>query len=69
LLKSLYSSTTAAATGTSSSNRHVSSNRVTFEIMAGRVSSAFGIELQRSLNAYADSLASRIDDGELPVTE
>lgn len=55
--------------GPTSSNPAPWRSRVTFEITTGRVSSPFGIELQRSLHAYADGLAARIDDGEQPVTK
>jgi hypothetical protein len=41
-------------------------DRIIFEIMTGRVSSPFGIALQRSLNSYADDLAARIDSGDRP---
>ena len=65
LLKSLYRYT-APLLETPSSNWHQRSDHITFEIMTGRASSPFSIELQRSLNAYADDLAARIDSGDHP---
>lgn len=62
-MKSLYRYTGAAARP-SPSNRPPWNGRITFDVMAGRTSSPFGIELERSLHAYADGLAARIDDGE-----
>jgi len=68
LLRSLYRYT-GSSPEPSPGNWHQRRDRVTYEIMRGRASSPFGIELQRSLDAYADDLAARIDDGEQPATK
>jgi hypothetical protein len=61
LLRSLYRYTAPLRESPLSQQRR---ERLTFRVMTGRASSPFGLELRRSLNAYADDLAARIDDGE-----